>query len=327
VTGHPTTTATGAGADLNLLVRSTVWEAEGVLSVWLEHPDGAPLPTWSPGAHIEVTVGAGLKRQYSLCGDPSDRARWRIAVLREPKSRGGSEWIHSRLRPGDRLPARGPKNHFELVDAEDYRLVAGGIAITPLLPMVRAIADRQRPWKLHYLGRRRCTMAFVRELEAYPEHVTIRPTDELGVVDVQSFVATAGPNTAVYCCGPDGLIRAVEVACKTLPPGALHVERFAAATPGEARGAQDRSFEVVLQRSRLTLRVAPDQSILDAIEAAGVQVPCSCCEGFCGTCETKVLEGEPDHRDSLLTPEERAKGGTMMVCVSRARSARLVLDL
>ncbi|MEU8201177.1 PDR/VanB family oxidoreductase [Streptosporangium sp. NPDC049046] len=314
------------GTTMDLLVRTMTLESEGVLSVILEDPGGGPLPGWEQGAHLELELG-GLPRHYSLCGTPEDSLRYRIAVLRDPDSRGGSAHVHERLRPGDLVTVRGPRNRFPLVTAERYLFVAGGIGITPLLPMIAAVEAAGVPWRLAYGGRRRASMAFQAELAAYGDAVTLLPEDELGRMDLKALLGTPDAATAVYCCGPEGLLAAVEEACAAWPEGSLHVERFAAAPRAETDAGAEREFEVECRQSGVVVTVPRDEPIIDALEAAGVWVASACREGICGSCETKVVEGEPDHRDSLLTAQERASGTTMMPCVSRAFSGRLVLDL
>jgi ferredoxin-NADP reductase len=295
--------------------------ADGVLALTLRHPLGEELPAWEPGAHIDVVLGPGLERQYSLCGDPADRTAWRIAVLREPDGRGGSAHVHQELRQGDKVGVRGPRNHFALEPAPRYRFVAGGIGITPILPMLAEAESRGAEWSLLYGGRSRNSMAFTEELSRYGERVTVAPQDETGLLDLASVLDDVPEDTLVYCCGPGPLLDAVEARC---PAGRLHVERFA---PKEQETGENTGFEVELAQTGRTVPVAPDVSVLDAVRAAGVEVLFSCTEGTCGTCETDVLEGAPDHRDSVLTDEERAAGETMMICVSRCRGKRLVLDL
>ncbi|MGX1273483.1 PDR/VanB family oxidoreductase [Streptomyces phaeoluteigriseus] len=295
--------------------------ADGVRALTLRHPLGDPLPAWEPGAHIDLLLGPGLERQYSLCGDPADRSVWRVAVLREPRGRGGSAHVHERLRPGDKVRVRGPRNHFALRPAPRYRFVAGGIGITPILPMLAAAEAAGADWSLLYGGRSRASMAFTEELARYGDRVTLAPQDETGLLALGSVLDALPEGTLVYCCGPGPLLDAVEARC---PSGALHVERFQAK---EQQDGDDVEFEVELARSGRTLTVAPGVSVLDTVRAAGVEVLFSCTEGTCGTCETDVLGGTPDHRDSVLTDQEREAGETMMICVSRCRGKRLVLDL
>lgn len=257
-------------------------------------------------------------------------------MLREPASRGGSKEVHETALVGRRLPVRGPRNQFPLVEAERYLFLAGGIGITPILPMLGAVHGRSRPWRLVYGGRSRASMAF---LDALPSagggSCEIVPEDEAGWPDLQAILEATAPGTAVYCCGPPGMIAAVEGACaRLLEPGALHVERFSASTPSEDGRAGDlgragdgeEAFEVELARSGLVLRVPPDRSLLRVVLEAVPSHLYSCEEGYCGTCEARVVSGEPDHRDTVLSDEERADR-KMILCVGRSRSPRLVLDL
>ncbi|MGI5379564.1 PDR/VanB family oxidoreductase [Streptomyces sp. CA-251387] len=295
--------------------------ADGVLALILRHPLGEELPEWEPGAHIDVVLAPGLERQYSLCGDPVDRTAWRIAVLREPDGRGGSAHVHEQLGQGDKVRVRGPRNHFALLPAPRYRFIAGGIGITPILPMLAAAEAAGAEWTLLYGGRTRRSMAFTAELGRYGDRVTIAPQEETGLLDLASVLGDVPDGTLVYCCGPGPLLDAVEERC---PAGVLRVERF---QPKAQPGGEDGDFEVELAQSGLTLTVTPGVSVLDTVRAAGIEVLYSCTEGTCGTCETDVLDGTPDHRDSVLTREEQESGETMMICVSRCRGKRLVLDL
>ncbi|AIV32969.1 PDR/VanB family oxidoreductase [Streptomyces sp. R1] len=309
--------------EAELVVGRRETAADGVLALTLRHPLGEPLPAWEPGAHVDVVLGPGLERQYSLCGDPADRTQWRIAVLRETDGRGGSAHVHEEVRTGGKLRVRGPRNNFRLERASRYRFVAGGIGITPILPMLAAAEDAGAEWSLLYGGRTRAGMAFTRELGRYGDRVTVVPEDESGLLDLAPVLDDLPPDTLVYCCGPGPLLDAVEARC---PAGRLRVERFRPKEAGDGAPAEA-EFEVVLARSGRTVAVPPGVSVLDAVREAGVEVLHSCTQGTCGTCETEVVEGEPEHRDSVLTEEERAAGETMLVCVSRCRGRRLVLDL
>ncbi|MFP1625250.1 PDR/VanB family oxidoreductase [Streptomyces sp. 5K101] len=306
---------------LRLVVHRMTWEADGVLSVELVHPDGKPLPAWTPGAHVDVHVG-GHVRQYSLCGDPESADHYRIGVLNEPSSRGGSRHVHTALRPGQQVTVSEPRNHFALEDAGHYVFVAGGIGITPLLAMAREAARRGTAWRLVYGGRNRGSMAFTAELAALGGDITLVPQDEHGHIDLDAALSGLAEGTLVYACGPEPLLSAVEQRCQE---GMLRLERFAA--PAVQRTQDDQGFEVECRASGLTLTVGADTSVLDAAEAAGISVNSSCREGICGSCETRVLDGIPDHRDFLLSEAEHAAGATMMICVSRCTSGRLVLDL
>jgi ferredoxin-NADP reductase len=307
-------------------------EAEDTISIVLRDPDGADLPTWSPGAHLDLILPSGLIRQYSLCGSPRDRKTYRVAVLREQNGRGGSAELHSLPLVGRSLKVRGPRNHFELKDSPSYLFIAGGIGITPILAMIADLPP-EAAWTLYYGGRSRRTMAFVDELTAIGgDRVHLVPEDEKGRLDLGRVLAGVGAETAIYCCGPAGLLRAVEERRNLLAPDAeLYVERFTSAgeprMPAEAGGGDDTEFVVELRRSQLVLTVPADRTLLSVIRDVLPEVAYSCEEGYCGTCETGVLAGIPDHRDELLSDEERAANTTMMTCVSRARSDRLVLDL
>ncbi len=309
-----------------LLVKQMTWEAEGVLSLTLTHPDGKPLPEWTPGAHVDLALRGALVRQYSLCGDAADESAYRVAVLREQATLGGSEYVHEGLRPGHRLTVVGPRNNFAFLPTERYVFVAGGIGITPILAMVRAAEARGADWELWYGGRRRESMAFLDELAAYGARVHVVPEDECGRLDLASILAAPEEGTLVYCCGPEPLLAAVEERTAGWPEGLLQVERFKARKVDVGPDG-DQPLTVECHKSGRTVEVAPDCSVLDALESAGVAVSSSCRDGICGTCETRVLDGTPDHRDSLLSASEQAAGRSMMVCVSRARTPRLVLDL
>ena len=319
-------TSNDGEAALTLTLTSKRVAADGVALMTLGSPDGSTLPGWEPGAHIDVCLENGVTRQYSLVGDPSDRASYTIAVLRAPDSRGGSSYIHDALHAGQQVRVQGPRNHFPLVPADEYLFIAGGIGITPIAAMIRHVESQGRPWRLVYGGRTLSSMFLREELaELGGPRVDFWPQDERGIIDLQTVLADPRAGTAVYACGPEPLLEAVEKICAdTWPTGALHLERF---TAKQVDGLDDTEFEIELARSGTRLTVPVGTSVLDALAGAGVHVISSCGEGTCGTCETAVLEGEPDHRDSVLTPEEHAANDCMMVCVSRARCPRLVLDL
>lgn len=315
--------------ELDLVLERKETIADGVVRLTLRHPDGQQLPAWEPGAHVDLVLTDDLVRQYSLCGDPHDLSTLQIAVLREEAGRGGSKYVHDKLTEGQAVHIRGPRNNFPLVEAKRVLFIAGGIGITPLLPMIAQIAASGEGWHLIYGGRTRTSMAFREELETrYPGHVDIHPQDEHGLLDLATVLAAPGQDiadTAIYCCGPEALLAAVERHCTHWPNGALHIERFSPKT-GTTDGPGE-TCEVELAQTGTVLTVPADRSILDVVEESGVTVLSSCQEGTCGTCETAVLDGEPDHRDSVLTDEEKSAGDVMMICVSRSRSPRLVLDL
>lgn len=311
---------------MQLLVKEMRWESDGVISLGLVDPTGSELPAWTPGAHIDLTLRGSIVRQYSLCGDPADRRRYRVAVLRDHAALGGSEFIHEGLRPGHLLDVVGPRNNFTLVEARRYVFVAGGIGITPLLPMIRAVEALGADWVLYYGGRRRASMAFLDELAAYGDRVQVVPEEEAGQLDLPAALGSHADGTVVYCCGPEGLLAAVEAHASAWPDGALQVERFKAKAR-QAPAGGEAEFDVVCKRSGLQVRVPSELSILQALENAGVAVSSSCRDGICGTCETSVIAGVPDHRDSLLSAAEQATGRTMMICVSRSSSPSLELDI
>lgn len=310
---------------LDLRVASRGIAASGVVMLDLAAADGRLLPEWSPGAHIDLHLPNGLVRQYSLCGQVQDRMTWRVAVLREPEGRGGSACVHDDLAVGAVIPSGGPRNHFVYTPAARSLFIAGGIGITPLLPMIEAAGVDGTDWTLVYGGRTLEAMAFREQLQTHGDRVQFFPQDEHGLIPVRELLRAEPLETEVYCCGPEGLLAAVEAHHAQRHPARLHVERFG--PPERDPGAVDTEFTVTLRRSRRSLTVPADRSILQTLEEAGVEVDSSCEEGSCGTCETPVSAGRPDHRDSVLTPAEREAGQTMMICVSRSLTADLVLDL
>jgi cytochrome P450/ferredoxin-NADP reductase len=326
---HHNTKLTLASATQELetpaVVAAKTLVADGVVALTLTAEDERPFPVWKPGAHVDLILDGAPTRQYSLCGNPDDTGSYRLGILRDPGGRGSSLFVHDRLREGDAVRIRGPRNNFPLVTSPRYLFIAGGIGITPILPMIRAAEAAGAEWRLVYGGRARASMAFLEELLTYGDRVSVRPQDETGLLDLAGLLGIPEPATTVYCCGPEPLLQAVEQVCTDWPAGSLHVERFVAKPLSEP--VLNEPFEVYLAQSGLTITVAPETSILDAVQDAGVPVLSSCAEGTCGTCETTVLEGEPDHRDSVLDPEARKAGNSMMICVSRSCTKRLVLDL
>ncbi|MFD7163077.1 PDR/VanB family oxidoreductase [Streptomyces violascens] len=303
---------------LKLAVTERTAPAEGVVRLRLEALDGSELPAWEPGAHLDLVLPSGLVRQYSLCGDPSDRASYTVATRLIEDGRGGSREVHEQLQEAVELSVRGPRNRFPLVAGASYVFVAGGIGITPILPMLREVEASGADWRLLYGGRSRATMPFLDEIEKLGGRVTVVPQDGSGLPDIAAFLANSPSEAAVYCCGPDPLMDAVTAA---LGPGRTpHLERFA---PGAAPAGA--AFEVELRRSGRTLAVPADRSLLAAVREELPGVSYSCEQGFCGTCQQRVLEGEIDHRDELLTDAER--DDSMLICVSRCLGKKLVLDL
>lgn len=311
--------------ELTLRATQLTWESDRVLAVTLRALDGGALPAWTPGSHIDLQLPGGILRQYSLCGDPGDPSCYRIGVLREEQSRGGSEYVHEDLRPGTRVRVVGPRNRFAFDPAGGHVFIAGGIGITPLLPMIRAADAAGRPWRLLYAGRERRTLGFLSDLSGYGDRVEVFASDEGRFIDLAAVVAALDPGEHIHACGPEPLLAALEAECAPFPER-LHIERFkpkTTETPVEAEA----ELRVECRASGITLTVPPDRSILDSLEEAGIAVGSSCREGICGTCELRVLAGTPDHRDSILSPAEQAAGKTMMVCVSRAVTPELVLDI
>jgi ferredoxin-NADP reductase len=313
--------------DAELLVKQLTWEADGVVSVVLVDPAGNPLPDWLPGAHVDLCLANGIVRQYSLCGDPQDPSYYRVAVLAEPASRGGSDFVHRKLRPGETVTVRGPRNNFEFLQADRYLFIAGGIGITPLLPMLRAAQRSGADWRLLYGGRRRASMAFLDELAECGGNVVVSPQDETGLLDLDQWLNEAQPAMKVYCCGPEPLLATVQNLCREWPEGSLQIERFAPRAGNDYAPESEREFDVVCQQSGARVKVTSGCSIIQALREAGIGVPSSCEEGICGTCETRVLQGSVDHRDSILSDAERAANETALICVSRSQSDVLVLDI
>ncbi len=298
--------------------------ATDVVELVLSATDGSKLESWKPGAHIILHLPGGLDRQYSLCGPDRDAGTWTIAVHAAPDSRGGSRLIHDQLKTGDTIPVSGPRNNFPMQEHERYVFIAGGIGVTPILAMVREV--RERPgadFTFLYCGRSRSMMAYHEDISAWPDtRVIFHADDERGgPPDLSGFLA-GHTGAAIYCCGPQALISAVTN--KAPDSSIIRVEHFSASRAGTPN---DTEFDVVVSGSDQRVRVAKHESILDALARAGFDVPSSCREGICGTCETAVVSGIPDHRDLVLTEEEHAEGALIMPCVSRSRTAEIELDL
>ena len=314
---------------LTLEVTDIRAEARDVVSVELRAKGGGELPPFEPGAHLEIQLPNGLVRHYSLTNDWRERDRYVVGVGRDAASRGGSVWIHQSLRRGTMLVCSTPRNNFRLdPQAGSFLFVAGGIGITPILAMVRRCAAEGRPWRLVYAARSAQRAAFAEALRALgPERVHLHFDDERGaVLDTAPLLAAVADGEHVYCCGPQPLMDAVRRHAQALPADRLHFEYFTA-PPTDAAAAPAGSFEVELRSTGRRYPVPADRSILEVLEDAGLSLPFSCREGLCGTCLTGVCDGEPEHRDYVLTQAERDAGKSMTICVSRARSARLVLDL
>lgn len=306
------------------------WEAEDTLSVELRPAGGGEFPPFTPGAHVDLHLPNGLRRSYSLCNSADERDRYVVVVLKDRSSRGGSRWLHEELRVGVQLEISAPRNNFPLYEAADHSvLVAGGIGITPLLCMARRLHDLRRSFELLYFARSRRSAVFLDVLNHLQVPMTLHFDDEIGgPPDLRRMLAEKAPVAGLhlYACGPTPMLEVFEKHCGALGLQNTHIERFAPIEQEPADSARG-SFTVHLARSKRTVTVTPEMSILDTLLEAGIDVDYSCCEGVCGACEAKVLEGEPDHLDSILTAKERAKNTSMMLCVSGCKSNFLKLDL
>lgn len=305
---------------LPLVVSEITRETPTIVSVRLEHPAGEPLPAWEPGAHLDVQLVTRHERQYSLCGDPADTRSYRIAVLHEPLSRGGSHYIHTHLRVGSRIFVRPPRNMFELGEASSYLLVAAGIGITPMLAMARHLAAIGADWRLVYAVRTPADVAFADELAALGDRVVVHASAESGRLDLAALLGALAPGTDVYSCGPTAFTDALQDA--PLPTGCrLHLERF---EPKPREFGPPEPFEVEIGGTGRVLQVPAERTMLSILKGAGFDPGGSCLRGVCGSCALQVIAGEPEHRDSL-TSDDAAM--TMYPCVSRSRSPRLIVDL
>lgn len=316
---------------LSVQVKARRNEAEDIVSFELIDSAAQALPPFTAGAHVDVHLPNGLTRQYSLCNDPAETHRYRIAVLREPASRGGSLSIHQDVFEGDRLRISPPRNHFALAaEAAHSLLLAGGIGVTPLLAMAQRLNTTDASFELHYCTRTRARAAFLAEIEASRFaarcHAHFDDGEASQKLDLDRLLGQAAANVHLYVCGPRGFMDAVLGTARRLgwPESQLHWEFFAAAPTDKS---SDSSFQVRLAASNRLIAVAPDQTIVEALAAAGVTVETSCEQGVCGTCLTRVIEGIPDHRDSFLLPDEQQRNDQMLPCCSRSHSPILVLDL
>jgi ferredoxin-NADP reductase len=313
---------------LTVTDRRVVAHDEDVVALTFTASDGAILPPWHPGAHLDLHLPSGRVRQYSLCGDPAVRDSYRIAVRRIADGGGGSVEVHEHLRPGVRLGTHGPRNAFPLTlpgygsPAHRLHFVAGGIGITPILPMLALAQRLDVPWTMTYAGRSHASLPFLDEVAAYGDRVRVHTDDIEGIPAAGDLLGECPDGTTVYACGPAPMLAAVRSALVGRAQVELHFERFAA--PPVIDGTP---FSVSVASTGAVVQVAADETLLSALSRAGVQTAYSCRQGFCGTCRTRVLGGTVDHRDTLLTDPERA-GGMMLTCVSRAAEGqRLTLDL
>ena len=293
---------------------------DSVIELGLTRDEGKQWPLWSPGAHIDLFLPDEVVRQYSLAGSPSDREVLTVAVLREPDGRGGSVWLHENAVEGSTLLVRGPRNHFELAVADRYQFVAAGIGITPLLPMIEEAQRKGAEWELVYCGRSRNAMAYLDRLEEYEDRVTIRPRDEFSRIDFRELFTRLPEDTQTYICGPEQFLDAAEEKAREVGIRAPRFERF---TPRQIDYGENTAFDVEVASDGRVLQVPADKTILEVLVENDIPVISSCAEGTCGTCETGVISGEPEHRDSVLSEEDQASGEFMMVCCSRSRSLRV----
>jgi len=315
----------GTPAPMEMLLTSIVMAARDTNIYSFERPDGGVLPAAEPGAHIGVLLPNGMERQYSLIDSGSELTAYRVGVKRDVNSRGGSLFMHDALRVGLKLSILPPRNNFPLKDDADLVvLLAGGIGITPIYCMVKRLIALNRPWQLYYSCRSRLDAAFFKELQAYPQAHFHFDDEEAGkFLQVPAIIAALPKHAHLYCCGPGPMLAAFEAATAGWPSENIHVEYF---TPKYA-AAQGGGYVVELARSKRELTIPEGKTILQAVREAGISVPHSCEEGVCGACETRVISGTPDHRDTILTEQERKEGHTMMICCSGSKSPRLVLDI
>jgi tetrachlorobenzoquinone reductase len=314
---------------LNVRVQGIRYEAEDILAFELRPVEDTDLPPFTAGAHIEILMKDGLERSYSLVNSQHETHRYVVAVARDPQSRGGSKFMCDTLRPGDKLRITAPSNDFALEEsAAETVLIAGGIGITPIWSMLQRLLQIDRSWKLFYTARTRKRAGFLAELLAlqsqHPDriHIVFDQEPNAAGLDIEAIVRAQAPGAHFYGCGPAGLLNAFEAAPASLNPATVHLERFSSGQ-APARGG----YEVTLAKSKRSFLIPVDKTILEVLLSEGIEVNRSCMEGVCGTCETPVLEGIPDHRDSVLSKREREANKMMMICCSGSKTSKLVLDL
>jgi vanillate O-demethylase ferredoxin subunit len=318
---------TSAAQTLTVQVADVRAEARDVMTFELRAIGGGELPPFEPGAHLDLHLPNGLVRQYSLTNDWRERDRYVIGVGRAADSRGGSSYVHSNIRAGAQLKISAPRNNFPLdPDAASFLFIAGGIGITPIMAMVRWCVANQKSWRLIYAARSRQRAAFYEELGALGGDHHFHFDDECGqILDAAQAISSCTEGERIYCCGPDALMNAVKDLTADFPSGAVRFEWFT--KPESDEPQESNSFTVRLERSGLEFEVPEHKSILEVLEEHGIDHPFSCREGLCGTCVTNVCSGEPDHRDYVLSDDERASGKLMTICCSRSKSDVLTLDL
>ncbi|WP_127112599.1 PDR/VanB family oxidoreductase [Shimia sediminis] len=320
-------TAGEQAQNLIMRVQRMEWAATDVIELELRLPDGSEIPTYQPGAHIDLELPNGITRSYSIKGDPAQSDRYVVGVGLDTASRGGSKYIHKNMRVGDVINVSRPRNHFPLIEtAEKVVLIAGGIGATPMVCMARRLSELGQACQLVYAIRSNDRAAFLTELQALDIDLRLHIDNENGgPINLAEVISDQPKGTHFYCCGPAGMMTAFETATADLPDENIHVEYFAPKVIEDVTEAN--GFTVVLNKSGKTVEVDAEETVAEAIQAAGVKVDLSCEDGICGTCETRVLEGVPEHRDSVLTKKEQESNRTMMICVSRCAGKRLVLDL
>lgn len=310
---------------ITAFVHTTRFEAQRIISFDLRSVDGSELPEFGPGAHIDLHLPGGVSRSYSIVSDPKERHHYVVSVLNAPDSRGGSKYVHEYLRAGTEVTISSPRNNFQLRETSGKSiLIAGGIGITPIYSMFRHLQSTARPVEMLYCARSRRHAAFWEELSRYDKNVILNFNDEHNRVSLRDYLAKHSADMNFYCCGPSSMLSSFEAACIELGFQNWYTERFAAAN---LQTTQNHEYEVVLRKSGVSVQVDAGHSLLESLLSAGIECDYACKEGICGACETTVLEGDPDHRDNVLTEAEKAKGSRMMICVSGAKGRTLVLDL
>lgn len=317
--------------DLLLLrLDSIAYEAENIHSYTFVSPETTPLPSFTAGAHVEVFLGNGQSRCYSLFNSPEGAGEYKVAIAKSPNGKGGSKYFHESARVGQLYQVSYPRNNFQLVsDTQETVLIAGGIGITPLLSMASYLEDIGRPWKLYYRARTRKALALLDKefFRKNAEKIQIILDDEEMEQERAGFfdriLDAHGNQLHYYCCGPNPMLTSFMEATEHLPSAQVHYEYFSS----QAESAREGGFTVVLQKSNQQIQVGPGQTILDSLLGNHITVPYSCREGICGACEVPVLSGDPEHRDSILTPSEKAAGKSIFVCCSGCKGDTLVLDL
>ncbi|PJI40886.1 PDR/VanB family oxidoreductase [Ferrovibrio sp.] len=313
----------------DLRVKAVIWETARIKTYELRALDGGVLPPFSAGGHIQLNLRPDLVRSYSLMNAPSERHRYMISVQLEDSGTGGSKLVHALLQPGSVVSVTGPRNNFPLVEgAERSVLIAGGIGITPILSMARALSAAGKEWSLYYCARSRSEAALLEDVSALavsgrPIHTHFNDEHDGGLLDLRALITAVPAGTHFYCCGPVPMLEAYTAATAGVPSEYVHLEYFTASEPAALEGG----YTVTLSRSGKSFVIPPGKSILNVLLENGLNVPFACAQGTCASCETRVVAGTPDHRDVVLSQEERDSNGTMMICCSGSKGPQLILDL